>query len=157
MSSWSSKALPWLIPSLFLTAPAGSLVVMVSPWAEDVPLRIYRWEGRWGRLEGEQPLTEVLRWLARERGLRFRLVARDGGDPRVRSLCSRAGPILEVQEVPNLHAKMILTDRLVLRTSANLLTRSLYENVETLALEPNPDGDALKRLQRELGRFGIRA
>lgn len=144
-----------MIPALFLTAPPGSTVVIVSPWVEDVLLRVYRWEGRSGRLEGEQPLSAVMRWLAAERSLRFLLVLR-WPDWRFTRLQDAVGPCLEVRKVPELHAKKIITDRLVLRTSANILSRSLQRNVEDMNLEPNPLGDAIALLQQELGRFGIR-
>jgi hypothetical protein len=156
MSSWSSKALPWLIPTLLLTSPPGRRAVLVSPWAEDVLLRVYRWEGvRAGRLEGEVPLSRALRWLAEERGMRFLLILRER-DARSEALARAAGEILTLREVPDLHAKAIITDRLVLRTSANLLARSLTQNVELLHLASNPRGDALAFLREELGRFGIR-
>ncbi len=155
MPSWSSKALPWLIPSLLLTAPPNSSVVLVSPWAEDVPLQVYTWVGRGGRLEGEQPLSAVCCWLAAERGIRFMLVVRDL-DERARGLAGAARNCMEVRTLPDLHAKLIVTDRWVLRTSANLLARSLERNIEALDLAPNPRGDALMFLREELGRFGIR-
>lgn len=155
MSSWSSKALPWLIPSLLLTASPHSLVILVSPWAEDVPLQVYTWVGRSGRLVGEQPLSAVCRWLAAERKLRFLLVLRDL-DRRAQALRAAAGGCLELRILPDLHAKLIITDRLVLRTSANLLARSLERNIETLDLAPNPHGSAIEFLREELGRFGIR-
>ena len=155
MSSWSSKVLPWLIPALLLTSPPGHWVVMVSPWAEDVLLRVYRWEGKSEQLEGEVPLSRVIQWLSSERDIRFLLIVREF-DRRVNALRAAARGAVEIRTIPDLHAKLVITDRLVLRTSANLLVRSLRQNVETLHLEFNPRADALMFLREELGRFGVR-
>jgi len=49
---------------------------------------------------------------------------------------------LQLREIPNLHAKLVITDDWILQTSANLLWRSYNINVENAILMHNPLGGA---------------
>lgn len=150
VTSWPSRALPWLVPSLLLNAPLGRPVILVSPWVEDVTLCVPACHGRDGRLlHGNIRLAAFLIWLAENHSKRVVLYVRE--DQIVPTANYRLVPILRtlshvllVHGVDHLHGKMVVTDTVILETSANLLTASLHRNVETASTRRNIDSDAVR-------------
>lgn len=149
------KALPRLIPQLLLLARPGSEVILVSPWVEDVTL----WSPLFGQ-EGsrytcsEIRLSALLMRLARDYDIHITLIVRER-DTRLECVI---GPLatakpnrLTVQEVPNLHAKAVVTETFVLETSANILETSLFRNVESCTLLVNPYRNPRQWLKAKLG------
>lgn len=156
--SWSSKALPWIIPSVFATASESSSIVVVSPWIDDVELLIYSWRGTY-TLSGSTLLTETMLWMHKNRNNRFiAYVREDQVSPNMNSrlarVMRRASSIVEVRPIPHLHAKLIITNKVVVETSANLLTYSIHRNVESLHIRRNPLYDAIAFANDFIGRHG---
>lgn len=156
---WSSKALPWLIPSLFLKAPKGGTIIIISPWIENTRLQVFRWEGS-STLEGMVHLTEIIQWLYYERNIHFALYVREDQlqpsmNYRLASIYREVSGITDFYGIPALHAKLIITNSLVLETSANLLVSSIYRNLESLTIHPNEDKDAKIFMKRFLIRHGL--
>lgn len=148
------KTLPFLIPELLLFAQRGSEVSIVSPWIENVRLRPpLIVAGRQRRTQTELHLSELLILLGEELNLHFILLLREQ-DYRTRSVTqpvrSALGARLEVLEVQHLHAKMLVTNRLVLETSANLLATSLYRNVESCQVMVNPYNNVRTYIREKL-------
>jgi len=123
------RALTWLIPSVLFGA---SEAVLVSPWMEDVPLLLPPEVGR--------GLGDLLAFLE-EKGaeLWVFLRERDGRAEPVLARLKRA----TIRTVPDLHAKGIFTERVVLTGSANLLWSSVHRNVESVSLWLHGKRDAL--------------
>ncbi len=159
--SWSSKALPWLIPSVFISAPPNGCIIVITPWIENVDFEITRWEGQ-RILQGSIKLTDIVSWLYDERGIRFMFYVRsDQISPkmnhRLASVHKVIGSIADFRGIRDLHAKMIVSDNIIMETTANMLTRSLYVNVENVTLQPNPDGDSQKFAKAFFTRHGVLA
>ena len=159
MMYWSSKALPWLLPAIFLSACRGTSLILVSPWIEDISLRVHSWQDL-GFSSEHIHLSAFLRTLWHKYDVRPYLVVREDQihpsmDRRLYQVTQRTGPYLQVVGISNLHGKMVVTDSLVLRTSANLLKKSLYTNVETVTLTPNPFGDGKSYVRDYFTRFGL--
>ncbi len=156
---WSSRALPWLLPAIFLTSQRGAPLILVSPWIEDIPLKVHSWQNL-GFPDEHVPLSTFLHVLWQKYEVRPYLVVRDDQlhpsmNRRLHQIVRRTGPYLRVMGVSNLHGKMVVTDSLVLRTSANLLKKSLYTNVETVTLIPNPFADGIAYVSDYFARFGL--
>jgi hypothetical protein len=109
--------------------------------------------GRQRRTQTELHLSELLILLGEELNLHFILLLREQ-DYRTRSVTqpvrSALGARLEVLEVQHLHAKMLVTNRLVLETSANLLATSLYRNVESCQVMVNPYNNVRTYIREKL-------
>ena len=148
VTSWPSRALPWLVPSLLLNAPLGRPVVIVSPWIEDVMLIVPACRGlQTSLLQGQTRLSMFLDWLNKHHGKRVALYVREDQlaptiNYRLMPLVRSLSKVLRVHGVDHLHGKMIVTDAVVLETSANLLTASLHRNVETASTRRNVEADA---------------
>lgn len=143
---WSSKALGWVIPSLFLKTPKNGTIIIISPWIENIKLQTFCWEGT-HTLKGIVYLTAIIRWLYFERNIHFTFYVRDDQlEPtmnyRLAAIYREVSEIADFHGIRNLHAKLIITDSTVLETSANLLESSIYRNVENLVIHPNEDNDA---------------
>lgn len=157
---WSSKSLPWLIPTFFLTAPPDGQIAVVSPWVENVNVQVHLWDGRCP-LDGGVSLLSVLQWLHVEKNLRFAFFIR--ADQLLPTINQRLTPIYtatsafaDFKPIADLHAKILVTDALILETSANLLTRSLYRNVEVVNVRSNPFGNTTMFVRDFFGRHGVR-
>lgn len=156
--SWSSKSLQWMIPGIFLTAKKSSKIVIMSPWIDDVELLIYSWNGR-EQLAGNVLLSNVMKWLHRNRNNHFLAYVRTDQlypriNPRLNRVQSRASSALEVRDIQYLHAKLLITDAMVLETSANFLTYSIHRNVESLYIRKNPLQNASAFAQDFITRHG---
>lgn len=138
------RSLPWVIPQMLMAARPQSEVAIVSPWVNDVefdaPALVH--------LAQRPTLSWVLDHL-HLRGTRLLLVVRES-DHRVKRLLGRTGKAtrtaIRLIEVPHIHTKAVVTERLALTTSANLLDTSLYRNRETVYLAENPYGSARRWL-----------
>lgn len=141
------RALPWLIPQLLMSARVRSEVALVSPWVADVSLQsppllhLY-----------QNPRLSHLLSLLHERSISIIVVVRER-DHRLRTLLGNmtreARNSARVVTVDHIHTKAVVTERLVLTTSANLLDTSLYRNRETVALREHPHGSARRWLAFE--------
>jgi hypothetical protein len=156
---WSSKALPWLIPSIFLTAPQRSRIAIISPWIDNVQLMPYKWEGS-TKLTNPCRLSEIMKWLNRESEIKFIFyVKRDQLEPnldyRLKRVYAETSHFSDFRGISNLHAKMVVTDNVVMETSANLLTYSLYRNVETLQISRNTYGTVDAHLKSFFIQHGV--
>lgn len=156
---WSSKSLPWLLPAIFLATRRGSPLILVSPWIEDIHLRVHSWRDL-GFSDEHVLLSTFLQTLWLKYHIHPYLFVREDQirpsmDRRLYQLTQRIGSHIELIGISNLHGKMVVTDSLILRTSANLLKRSLYTNVETVALIPNPFKDAMSYVRDYFARFGL--
>jgi hypothetical protein len=140
--SWPSRTLPWLLPSVLTLAPQSSTCIFVSPWVQDISLKVGKSFGLTSNLDDQVSLSALIRWLHNEHSKRFFLYLRadeiEKNLPRLRAFREATKGILETRGVPNLHAKMVITDQVIIETSANLLERSYYVNVENVTLRPNP-------------------
>jgi hypothetical protein len=157
---WSSKALPWIIPSILISIETNGVGIVVSPWIENIKLQLFYVQGT-QNISGEQTLIQFLIWLNHERGTRFKFYVReDQLAPRVnyrlRDIINGTRTFSEYYMVPNLHAKFIATDHSVLETSANLLTRSLYTNPETLSVRANHLESSVGYVNDFFSRAGVR-
>lgn len=141
------RALPWLIPQLLLSARSGSEVALVSPWVADVSLQ----SPPLLHFDPNPRLSDLLSHLYQSR-VSLILVIRER-DHRLatllRKIVSEAQPSIRVVTVEHIHAKAVVTERLALTTSANLLETSLYRNRETVSLRENPHGSARRWLAFE--------
>jgi hypothetical protein len=128
-----ANTLPWLIPQILLTAQEEAAVV--SPWIENVPLKLPPGFGRTlgdllVKLEGRLSLTLVLREQ----------------DDRAKAVLQHLQKV-KVEVRPTLHTKAIVTERLLLITTANLLPTSLYRNEEAAQLSENPYSSVAEALR----------
>src|SRR5829696_3177749 len=145
------KALPRIIPELLLLARPGSEVALVSPWIENVTLNPPSF-GHSGLQSNrrEMRLGELLLYLAEDRGIRLTVIVRER-DHRLQNamrLVARASPkLLEIREVPYLHAKCVATEAFVLETSANLLWTSMFRNVEWCRVVKNDHANTRQLLR----------
>ena len=148
------KALPRLIPNILLSAPRGSTAIIVSPWIQQVDLKppVIRTATGWNTQEN-MAINEFLLFLAVERDLNLILVVREN-DYRVQNVTKvvRQKTIEKIKVIESefLHAKVIVTSKFVLQTSANLIPTSLYRNTETCILLVNRYGSALRYIEYEL-------
>lgn len=149
------KFLPRLIPQLLLLSRPGSEIILVSPWIDDVTLfsPIFG-QGNNRYTCSEIQLSQLLLRLASDYNIRITILLREQDyrsqrviNPLVKNKYSH----LIIQEVPHLHAKVIITEAFVLKTSANLLQTSLFRNVESCTLATNPQRNPRQWLKIELG------
>lgn len=149
------KALPIVIPQLLLLARPGSEVILVSPWMEDIILYPPLFgQGKNRYTDSEIRLSRLLLRLAIDYEIRVTLIVReqDRRSEMVISPLARNKPShLNVQEVPYLHAKILLTEAFVLETSANLLWTSLFRNLESCTVATNPYNNPRRWLKVKLG------
>lgn len=147
------KALPRIIPELLLLARPGSEVALVSPWIENVTLTPPPGPGQFGSERSGVRLSDLLLHLAKAHGIRLTVVVRER-DNRLQNAVgpvARATPtLLEIREVPYLHAKCVATEAFVLETSANLLWTSMFRNVEWCRVAKNEYGNTRQLLRAEL-------
>jgi len=149
------RALPRIIPEILLMSKPGSEIIFVSPWLEDVklfPPTFGEGDARYALLTIQ--LSELLLRLARDFNMRFLLLIRkkdEQTESAVRAVKLSYPHNLEIQEIPPLHAKMIVTESLVLETSANILETSLFRNIESCTLLPNPFRNPRRYVRDKLG------
>lgn len=144
--SLPSKALPWILPTLFVTAPQNSSCIILSPWVENILLNVGELKGNSGKMGGQVPIIELLQWLNAEHRKSFTIYVREINlrDERLMPFLAVVQEgFLQLREIPNLHAKLVITDDWILQTSANLLWRSYNINVENAILMHNPLGGAI--------------
>lgn len=149
------KALPRIIPQLLLLARPGSEIILVSPWIENVTLYppIFG-QGEHRYTQSEIRLSQLLLRLARDYDIRVTLILREQdyrSEQVIRPLTMNQANRLIVKEVPYLHAKVLITESFMLKTSANMLWTSLYRNIESCTLTPNPYNNPRQCLKVELG------
>ncbi|MEM3366587.1 MAG: hypothetical protein QXM93_09240 [Candidatus Methanomethyliaceae archaeon] len=148
--SLPSKTLPWVLPTLLVLAPKDSSCIILSPWVENLVLNVGVLQGKFGMLCGEVTFIDLLYWLYNEHRKSFWIYVReaDGTDKRLYPFveANKKG-ILHLRQIPNLHAKLVITNLWILETSANLLWRSYNVNVENVNLLRNPLQDAVKYLK----------
>lgn len=149
------KALPRIIPQLLLLARPGSEVILVSPWIENVTLYppiFGNSENRYTR--SEIRLSQLLLRLARDYKIRITLILREQDQRSERvitPLIINQPSYLTVKQVQHIHAKMLITEAFLLKTSANLLWTSLHRNIESCTLVSNPYRNPRQCLKVELG------
>jgi hypothetical protein len=149
------KALPRIIPQLLLLARPGSEVILVSPWIENVTLYPPIFgddENRYTRSEIQ--LSQLLLRLTRDYNIRITLILREQDQRSERvitPLVTYQPNSLTVKQVQHIHAKMLITEAFLLKTSANLLWTSLHRNIESCTLASNPYRDPRHCLKVELG------
>lgn len=149
------RALPRLIPQLLLLARQGSEVFLISPWVDDIALNpplLARGENYSAR--SEIHLSELLLELARDYKIHVTFIVRerDYRFERATGILARTLPKqLTVHLVPYLHAKAVVTESFVLETSANLISTSLYRNVETCSVLANPYSSPREWVKVKLG------
>ena len=149
------KALPRLIPELILLAGRGAEISFVSPWVDNVVLLPPRFgTGEEAYTNSNIQLREFLLRITRDFDMRVVLLIRD----RDRRLRSALGNIqntspdkILIKDYPYIHAKMIVTPRFVLETSANILQTSLFRNIESCTLIRNSFGSTRRYLRNKLG------
>jgi hypothetical protein len=122
-------------------------------------VEVSNWQGS-AKLSGTVPLTAVVRWLAEERENNFVFYVRADqlGPPmnyRLAEVHRELINFADFRGVPDLHAKMLVTDHVLLETSANMLDRSLYRNVESVTIGPNPRGNAMTYVRDFFIRHGL--
>ncbi len=148
------KTLPWLIPQLLLLAPPKSEVILVSPWIDNVtlypPIVGY---GEHCYNYSKIRLSQFLLLLVQDYQMRITLILREQ-DRRshrvIAPLTALQSNKLTVREVEYLHAKILITDRFVIETSANLIFTSLYRNIESCTLLVNTHHNSRKYLKTRL-------
>lgn len=102
----------------------------------------------------KNPLSQLLLCLARDYDIRVTLIVREQdvrSDRVINPLATSKPSHLTVQEIPLLHAKVLLTEAFVLETSANLLWTSLFRNVESCTLATNPYNNPRQWVKVKLG------
>lgn len=152
--SCAFRALPRIIPLVLISAPVGSQTAIVSPWIQNIELKppILGTSGAWDARE-RMLLSELLVYLVSKRNLTLFIVVREINyhfQEVIGSLEREYPQSIYTVSVPFLHAKVIITDKLVLQTSANLIPTSLYRNTEDCVLFANKYQSALRYLQHEL-------
>jgi hypothetical protein len=149
------KALPRIIPQLLLLARPESEVILVSPWIENVTLYppIFGNSGNC-YTRSEIRLSQLLLRLARDYSIRITLILREQDERSERvitPLITNQPSYLTVKQVQHIHAKMLITEAFLLKTSANLLWTSLHRNIESCTLVSNPYRNPRQCLKVELG------
>lgn len=157
---WSSRALPWIIPSVLMSLENNGIGIIVSPWIENIRLQSFYVRGNHS-ISGEKTLVQFLDWLHQERSIRLKFYVREDQlfpniNYRLRDVVHGTRVFSEYYMVPNLHAKFIATDKSILETSANLLTRSLYRNPETLSVRANHFENSVAYVNDFFSRVGVK-
>lgn len=149
------KALPRIIPQLLLLARPRSEVILVSPWIENVSLYPPIFGNRENRYtRSEIRLSQLLVRLAGDYKIRITLILREQDERSERvitPLITNQPSYLTVKQVQHIHAKMLITEAFLLKTSANLLWTSLHRNIESCTLASNPYRNPRQCLKVELG------
>jgi hypothetical protein len=149
------KALPRIIPQLLLLARPRSEVILVSPWIENVTLYPPIFGNRENRYtRSEIRLSQLLVRLAGDYKIRITLILREQDERSERvitPLITNQPSYLTVKQVQHIHAKMLITEAFLLKTSANLLWTSLHRNIESCTLASNPYRNPRQCLKVELG------
>ncbi len=104
-------------------------------------------QGKSGVLCGEVTFIDLLYWLYNEHKKSFWIYVREADETDKRLdpfLAAYKKGILHLNQIPDLHAKLVVTNFWILETSANLLWRSYNVNVESVSLRENPLQDAVK-------------
>jgi len=149
------KYLPKLIPQLLLLSRPGSEIIVVSPWIQNVTLYppiFGKGKNCYNHLQIR--LSELLLRLMKDYQIHITLVLREQdrrSDFVIAPLLKNQPERLTLKEVQYIHAKMLITESFVLKTSANLIWTSLYRNVESCTLLKNLHRNPRKCLQAELG------
>lgn len=148
------RALPHLIPEIILAAKRKSEVFIVSPWIQDVTLKIpIIYAGENSFTTGEMPLSSLLSLTAIHLDLHFILIVRDKDRHllnTIRHIQSESPQSIEIYQEPFLHAKLVVTNTVVLQMSANIIPTSLYRNIETCAISKNTYNMARRYVVSEL-------
>lgn len=139
--SLASESLGYLLGYTLVHADE---VAICSPWLSDVELRF--------------PLNDVL--PARRLTLSETIAAREGldchvylreGESHNDYIRNRLDGHATVNEIPDLHAKAVVTDEFVYVGSANITHNGLLLNVELCELIENNYESVSEYLQREIG------
>lgn len=151
--SCAFRALPRIIPNILLSARKNTNVVIISPWVQELELKIPLLTPNFKRSNaGKMYLSDYLLYLAEKRGLQIFLVVREN-DKRVqyatRMIRKKMPASLHLFESEYLHAKAVISNSLVLLTSANLIPTSLYRNIESCTISENPYRNALSYVEHE--------
>lgn len=152
--SCSYKALPRIIGEIVISAPLSSEVCIVSPWIHNVDLIVPSIEFA-DSVDNTRvmSLEELICFGITELDLRFVIVMRET-QRSMQLIFDRIQRIYQnsfsLTQQEHLHAKCIVTNYLVLLTSANLIPTSLYRNRETCQLLRNPYRTSRNYLKKEL-------
>lgn len=138
------RALPRLIPQVMLTAPPASKLLIISPWIYDVEIQppILGSSGRW-IVASKVQLSFFIAYLVEHLDLETYFFLRKP-DKRTQSFLRQVKRLTPSEAIHIIdadreftHAKGIVTNRLILHMSANLIPTSLYRNIETCSLSKN--------------------
>ena len=127
----------------------------IGKWIENVTLYppiFGNNENRYTRSEIQ--LSHLLLRLARDYKIRITLILREQDQRSARvitPLATYQPNNLTVKQVQHIHAKMLITEAFLLKTSANLLWTSLHRSIESCTLISNPYRDPRQCLKVELG------
>jgi len=119
-------------------------VALVSPWVRDVPLDLPAPVRKRGNV-----LSDLLAYVQTERRQRLLLYCR-ACDANIQRILDKLPHPVEVHERPHMHTKAVVTPKLILSGSANLLYNSLYRNEENLRLDLNSRNNVRQALYRDL-------
>lgn len=126
-------------------------VLLVSPWMDDITLYPPLFDQHiWLTIK----LGQMIADLAVNHAITFTILYRERDyrmDRVIRLILRKKPQLLKLQEIRNLHAKMIVIDSFALEMSANLLPTSLYRNIETCILVANSHGNARRYVEEKLG------
>jgi len=136
-----------VIPQVLLSARPKSEVGIVSPWLADVTFDAPILE----HLTPSPTLSWLLNHLVvQEVSLVLVVREREGRFNRLwRKLAPETRSHIRIIQVDHIHTKAILTERLVIKSSANLLETSLHRNRENVSLEENRYGSVRRWLEFE--------
>lgn len=153
------KALPKLIPELILSAGRGKEIAIVSPWIANVTLLPPRFgSGSNSYTSSKISFNEFLVRVVRDFDIRIILLVRPN-DRRTYSalnaIVDAAPENVTTKEFEHIHAKMIVAPYFALETTANMITTSLFRNIESCTLVRNAFNDTRRYLNHKLGDHTI--
>lgn len=153
------KALPRIIPELILSAGRGKEIAIVSPWIANVTLLPPRFGRGSASYTGSKiSFDEFLVRVARDFDMRMIFLIRPN-DRRTYSaldaIVNAAPENVTTREFDHIHAKMIVTPRFALETTANMIPTSLFRNIESCTLVRNAFSDTRRYLNHKLGDHTI--
>ena len=132
---FSSRELAHLIPIIYLLASKNSVVYIISPWINinlelNLPLDCFRDELPSRKIK----LIDLIKIFREKKNIDTIFYIRNvpENEPSIKIL-KESG--FKIHFIDNLHAKAIISDKLIYRGSANLTESGIYKNIEECRLE----------------------
>ena len=133
--SFSSRELAHLIPAIYLLASRDSTVYIVSPWINvNLELNLPKDCFKDKMAERRIKLIDLIKIVRQDKNVNTIFYVKNVTENE-QSIKILKENKFTVHIIENLHAKAIISDKLVYRGSANITESGIYKNIEGCTLE----------------------